>query len=209
MFPKSYEEKKILVPEAYFGGSEVPPYLHIPLPKGCPTEDIIRMIRAIGTGSNSSGYIDAEGVHFHIPSGDRIQVDLSKEFIFASQPAVPGAEHPSAWQAFCFLQEPVDRALLVGAGRATQIRKTEKTNALCKVLDGLWLQERFLQVKMEMIASEESLEKGLARLMKTYEEEKFGSSSEMWEFWQTFATLLMRSRLGLEVCTVETESECR
>jgi len=35
---------------------------------------------------------------------------------------------------------------------------------------------------MEMVESEEAREKGLAHLMKTYEEETCNSSSEMWEF---------------------------
>jgi len=46
------------------------------------------------------------------------------------------------------------------------------------------------------------LEKGLVRLMKAYEEENLGSSSEMWEFWGTFAGLLMERRLHLSVRTI-------
>jgi len=38
--------------------------------------------------------------------------------------------------------------------------------------------------------------------MKTYEEEILGSSSEMWEFWDTFGGLLMERSLGLVVQTI-------
>jgi hypothetical protein len=54
---------------------------------------------------------------------------------------------------------------------------------------------------MEMVESEEGREKGLARLMKTHEEETLGWSSEMWEFWDTFAGLLMDRNLALLVHT--------
>jgi hypothetical protein len=202
MFPMLYEEMKDLVPEVYFGGTEVPAYLHV---EGCstlPLEDLVSSIRSIGTGSNSSGYIDEEGIHFHIPDDELIQVDLSKRFVFVSQPEVRGGEIPSAWQIFRFLQEPVSDALFIALGRATFVHKTEETLGICKTLDKLWAEDRFLDTIREMVESEDSREKGLAHLMKIYEERTFGSSSEMWEFWETFGALLMEMSLGLSVRTI-------
>jgi hypothetical protein len=200
VFPIYCEEFKELVPEVYFGGCEVPAYMHLEMGPDPAIDEIVSAIRSIGSGANSTGYIDDEGIHFHIPDDDTIQVDLSKEFVFVSQPEVEGGESPSAWQIFRFLQEPVKKALFVALGRATQVEKTEATMELCESLDQLWAQEdRFLEALKEMVESEEAREKGLACLMKAYEEESLGSSSEMWEFWGTFAGLLMERQLGLSV----------
>jgi hypothetical protein len=200
LFPMLYEEMKGLVPEVYFGGEEVPAYLHLECEASGSLEDLVSSIRAIGSGSTSSGYIDNEGIHFHIPDDETIYVDLSKEFVFVSQPGVTGGENPSAWQIFKFMQEPVSRALFIAFGRATLVEKTEWTLLLCKALDQLWSdEERFLETRKEMVEYEDAREKGLVCLMKAYEEGTLGSSSEMWEFWQTFAAHLMQDRLGLKV----------
>jgi hypothetical protein len=203
VFPMQYEKMKDLVPEVYFGGDEVPPYLHAEADSSCSLEDIVSTIRSIGTGTNSSGYIDDIGIHFHIPDDEMIQVDLSKRFIFVSQPEVIGGENPTAWQIFKFLQEPVNQALFIALGRATLVQKTERTLSVCKALDQLWAQDRFLDTRKEMVESEESREMGLAYLMKAYEEETLGSSSEMWEFWDTFGGLLMERSLGLVTRVLE------
>jgi hypothetical protein len=197
-----YEEMKDLVPEVYFGGEEVPAYLHAEADSTCSLEDIVSTIRSIGTGADSSGYIDNEGIHFHIPEDEIIRVDLSKRFVFVSQPEMIGGENPSAWQIFKLLQEPVNQALFIALGRATLVQKTERTLLLCKALDRLWAQEGFMETRIKMAESEEALEKGLARLMKIHEEETLGSSSEMWEFWEPFGGLLMERSLGLSVQTV-------
>ena len=52
------EETRILVPEVYFGGAEVPPYLHADVDPASSMEEIVSTIRSIGIGANSSGYID-------------------------------------------------------------------------------------------------------------------------------------------------------
>ena len=202
MFPMLFEKMKDLVPEVYFGGAEVPAYLHA---DGSPTLrwrlSSLPSVR-FGVGTNSSGYIDDEGIHFHIPDDELIHVDLSKRFVFVSQPEVRGGENPSSWQVFRFLQEPVSAALFITLGRATFIHKTEETLLICKILDKLWAEQRFLDTIREMVESEESREMGLVQLMKIYEEKTLGSSSEMWEFWQTFGGLLMEQRLGLSVRTI-------
>jgi hypothetical protein len=198
-----YEEMKDLVPEVYFGGEKVPAYLHLECSISSSLEDLVASIRAIGCGSNASGYIDDEGIHFHIPDDEIIQVDLSKRFVFISQPQVIGVENPSAWQVFKFLQDPVDQALFIAHGRATLLQKSEQTLILCKALDQLWAQDRFLQTRMEMVESEEGRETRLASLMKTYEEAIVGASSEMWDFWDTFGGFLMKRRLGLVVHTIQ------
>ena len=202
MFPMLYEEMKDLIPEMYFGGEEVPPYLHIKLNSTCSTEELVSIIRSIGSGGNSCGYIDDEGIHFHLPTEETIRIDLSKEFVFVSQPAIIDTEIPSAWQIFSFLMEPVKKALFIVSDRAILIEKTEHNLSVCKDLDILWAQDRFLETRVKMVESDEELEKGLAHLMKIYEEETFGSSTEMWEFWDTFHQLLMEHRLGVSVQTV-------
>lgn len=202
MFPILCEEMKELIPEMYFGGMEVPAYLHAEADSTCSLEDVVSTIQSIG--GNSSGYIDDKGIHFHIHGDEMIQVDLSKKFVFVSQPDVNGGELPSAWQVFRFLKEPASKALFITLGRATLVKKTEQTLVLCKELDRLWAEEgRFLALMVEMVGSEEVREKGLARMMKSFEEETLGSSSEMWEFWDTFGSLLMVCRLGLSVQTIQ------
>lgn len=52
------------------------------------------------------------------------------------------------------------------------------------------------------VESEEGREKGLAHLMKTYEEEALGSSTEMGEFWDTFGGILMKGVLGFVVQSI-------
>ena len=203
LFPMLHEEMRDLVPEVYFGGAEVPAYLHITIDPKSSLEDIVSEIRSIGSGANSSGYIDDEGIQFHMPDDEIIQVDLSKRFVFVSQPQVDGVENPSTWQIFKFLQEPVSQALFIALGRATHVQKSEQTLTLCKALDQLWAQDRFLQIKKEMVESEEEREKGLAHLLKSYEEETLGLSSEMWEFWEAFGGLLMERSLALIVKTIQ------
>jgi hypothetical protein len=203
VFPTLRIEMKDLLPEAYFGGEEVPPYLSVELEGASSTQATVDRIRAIGTGNNSCGYIDEQGIHFHIPDDDSIRVDLSKAFVFVSQPNTSGGAFPTPWQVFFFLMEPAMRALFIGSGGATLVEKTDQTLRLCNALDVLWTQDRFLTTKMEMVESDEAKEKGLAFLMKVHEEGTIGSSSEMWEFWETFGMLLMERYLALAVTTLK------
>lgn len=201
LFPLLCEEMKELLPEAYFGGMEVPAYLHINIGSGSSIEDIIATICSIGDGANSSGYIDNKGIHFHLPEDDLIQVDLSKDFVFVSQPHVVGGEVPTAWQIFRFLQEPVNKALFVAQGRASLVQKSERTFTLCKTLDQLWAEDKMQSLRMEMVESPDAQERGLSKMMEIYEKNTFGSSSSMWEFWDTFGSLLMTRSLGLVLQT--------
>jgi hypothetical protein len=199
MFPMLCEDTKGLIPEIYFGLEDIPPYYHLRLEAGKPPTEIVSAIRLIGCGSDCSGYIDEDGVHFHLPQDEVIRVDLSKDFVFVSQPSDPEGASPTAWEVFFFLQEPVRKALFIGERHAVLLEKTEITLKLCMALDQLWAQEAFLEVKQAMVESDEARERGLARLMKVFEDEGTGASSEMWEFWGTFAPLLMNERLGLRV----------
>jgi hypothetical protein len=164
---------------------------------------MVSMIRSIGTGGNASGYIDEAGAHFHLQDDDTIRVDLSKDFVFVSQPSNSDGAHLTPWQVFFFLQEPASKALFIGAEHALLVEKTEATFSICNILDQIWGQERFLVTKMEMVESPEARENGLARLMKTYEEEALGMSSEMWKFWDTFSSVLMQQSLGLTMQFVD------
>jgi hypothetical protein len=199
MFPMLYEESKNLVPEIYFGLAEIPPYYHLQIEADKPLGELVSAIRLIGCGSDCSGYIDEEGIHFHLPEDEVIHVDLSKEFVFVSQPCDLAGAAPTAWEVFFFLQEPVRRGLFIGKQHAVLLEKAESTMKLCLELDQLWAQEMFVDVRKEMAESVEARERGLAKLMKVYEDEGTGASSEMWEFWGTFAPLLMKEKLHLKV----------
>lgn len=199
MFPMRYEDMKDLSPECYFGGNDVPPYYLLAVPTSVTVPELASSIRSIGGGSNCSGYIDEDGVHFHLPEDESIQVDLSRRFVFVSQPTVPGGEIPSAWQVLFFLMEPVSRALFIGDQGAVLLEKTMSTMKLCLALDQLWGQEAFVTSLQEMIESQEARERGLARLMKIHEEETAGTSTMMWKLWDVFALHLMQYRLGLNV----------
>jgi hypothetical protein len=203
MFPMLYEESKNLVPGIYFGLTEIPPYYHLQVEAGKPLAELVAAIRLIGCGSDCTGYIDEHGVHFHLPEDDVIRVDLSKEFIFVSQPNESEGAAPTAWEVFFFLMEPAKKALFIGERRAVLLEKTDTTMKLCMALDQLWAQEVFLEFRQEMVESEQVRERGLAHLMKVYEEEGTGASTEMWEFWGTFGSLLMGERLGLNVELVQ------
>jgi hypothetical protein len=199
VFPKLTEQFKLMVPELYWGGSEVPPYEHLETAAGASPEELVLAICAIGPCANTSGYIDEGGVHFHVTEDESICVDLSKEFVFVSRPEDLSGAAPSAWQTFRFLQEPVRRALFIGAGQATLLGKTDATMSLCERLDSLWGQERLLPWQIEMVESEESRKKALALVMKMHEDESMGFSTEMWEFWDVFWPHLTKYRLGLAV----------
>lgn len=199
MFPMLCDEMKGLLPEAYFGGEVVPRYLKIESDGPSSLECVVACIRTIGTGSNACGYIDDQGIHFHLPDDECIRVDLSKEFVFLSQPNAIDGSDPSAWQVFFFLMEPTRKALFIGRGRAILLEKTEQTLSLCRGLDRLWAQERFLATRIEMVESDEAREKGLAHLLRIYEHETRGHSTEMWAFWDTFGMHLMERNLALNV----------
>ena len=202
MFPQFCETTRDLAPEIYFGGEDVPPYCHLRVPTDVPLAELVTSIRTVGVASSSSGYIDGEGVHFHLSDDDNIRVDLSREFVFVSQPADTEGARPSAWQVLFFLMEPVRKVLFVGQHDALVLEKSPATMRLCLALDQLWGQDVFLKLNQAMVESDEAREKGLARLMKVHEEETGGTSSEMWEFWDVFSVLLMEQRLGLRVETL-------
>lgn len=199
MFPQFCETTRDLAPEIYFGGAEVPPYCHLRVPTDVPLAGLVAAIRSVGVDASSSGYIDGEGVHFHLSDDDNIRVDLSREFVFVSQPGDTEGAMPSAWQVLFFLMEPVRKVLFVGKHDALVLEKSPATMRLCLALDQLWGQDVFLDTRRAMVESDEARERGLTQLMKMHEEETGGTSSEMWEFWDVFSVHLMEQRLGLRV----------
>jgi hypothetical protein len=202
MFPKLCESWKSKGPDVYFDGSGVPPHL----PAEGMLSDLARTVwataRDLADGRKLSGYIDEEGIHYCISDDEPICGDLSQEFVFVAQPMLPGGAIPSAWQVFRFLQEPVKRVLFVGPEKSLLLEKTGRTMRVCAVLARLWSEERFAGLKTEMAGSKESRERGFSVLMKYYEQKELGSSSEMWEFWKTFANSLMELSLGLRVQSI-------
>ena len=64
---------------------------------------------------------------------------------------------------------------------------------------GINLRPRFTPVELVLAVGDLD---PVAKNMKIYEEVSLGSSSEMWEFWETFGGLLMERSLGLLVRTI-------
>ncbi|MBK7259409.1 MAG: hypothetical protein IPI01_16720 [Ignavibacteriae bacterium] len=130
-----------------------------------------------------------------------MRVDLSREYVFVSQPGDTESAMPSAWQVLFFPMEPVRKVLFIGANDALMLEKSRSTLQLCLALDQLWAQEVFLETRQAMVESDDARERGLAHLMKMHEEETGGTPTEMWEFWDVFGHL-MAERLGLRVETL-------
>ena len=202
MFPQLFETTRDLAPQIYFGGEEVPPYCHLRVPTSVPLAELVASIRSVGAASNCSGYIDGEGVHFHLSEDDNVRVDLSREYVFVSQPGDTESAMPSAWQVLFFLMEPVRKVLFIGKHDALVLEKSRSTLQLCLALDQLWAQDVFLETRQAMVESDDARERGLAHLMKMHEEETGGTPTEMWEFWDVFSGHLMAERLGLRVETL-------
>lgn len=204
MFPHLCETFKELVPEIYFGGNEVPPYVTSGIPEPHSLEEILAAIRSIGSGSNACGFIDAGEIHYRLDYGGHFQIDRSKEFIFLSDfDRDTQTYHPSSFALLQFLQDPCRRILFVNRERAIYIEKTPQTYALCTELDWVWDDIEASQLVMEAVDHGIYREKVLALLMKTFEDRKNGDSSEMWEFWETFRGFLMIDRLMLKVTEID------
>jgi len=204
MFPRLCETFKELVPEIYFGGDEIPPYQTSGLPDSNSLDDIVSVIRSVGCGSNSCGYIDACRIFYHLDDSGHFQIDRSKEFIFLGD-FDPDTKtyHPSSFALLQFLQDPCRRVLFVNREWAIYIEKTPQTYALCAELDWVWEDIEASQLAMEAVDIGTYRNKVLALLMKTFENQKNGDSSEMWEFWETFRFLLMKERLKLKVRQID------
>jgi hypothetical protein len=204
MFPRLCETFKELVPEIYFGGDEIPPYLSVGLPEAYSLEEIVSAIRSFGSGSNSCGFIDAGAIYYHLDNTGHFQIDRSKEFIFLGDfTQETQTYHPSSFALLQFLQDPCRRVLFVNRERAVYIEKTPVTYALCTELDWVWEDIEASQLVMEAVDSGIYRDKVLALLMKTFENRKGSTSSEMWEFWATFRFLLMQERLKLNVRQID------
>jgi hypothetical protein len=207
MFPQLWSETKDLAPEVFFGLSEVPPYGRITMPEDHVIEDLVDAIRQFVWTSNSSGYVEKDGIRFHREICDQVMVDLSRPFVFVSQPATVRGAHPTAWQILRFLQEPVRQVLFVGSTAAIHVRKTRGTMDLCVVFDKLWA-DAVPATEMGIAVEDEAKREGLlAGLMKLYEMEYFGEASVMWHFWKTFAQYLMVNKLRLDIRTITFEND--
>jgi hypothetical protein len=200
MFPRLCETFRELVPELYFGGDEVPPYLIAVLPENASIEDIVAMIRKIGHGSNSCGYIELGLVNYHLDDEGHFLIDRSKQFIFLADFAEESLDwQPSSFAVFQFIQDPCCRALFVSRDAAMYIEKTPETYALCTELDWLWRDPEVSGSVMEAVDDGTLRQRSLPILIKIFEKRKHGQASEMWEFWQTFRVFLMREHLKLSV----------
>jgi hypothetical protein len=199
MFPALWNEFQKLIPRAYFGGVEVPQYYRRIF--SCPpaTEDLVREIRHIGCGGTSAGYIDSDGIHFHLHPEAELGVDLSREFIFISTPDITAAVLPGSWQMLRFLQEPVRQALYLDSRSAVLIRKTAKTMELCEGLDEIWQRVTLCKALPGALKHVRGRARLLPLLMRTYERQTTGDPTVMWDFYPTFGRLLAEERLFLEV----------
>jgi hypothetical protein len=202
MFPRRCERHKEDCPREYFGFKEVPPYFHAECDPGAPVPDIVETLRSTAVGSDLCGFIDRDGIHYHIAEEQGFSVDLSREFVFFSQPGVERGEMPLSRQTLRFLMEPSMNALFVGFHRATVIRKTPESLELCKDLDLLWDGDLLASFISDVVASKADGDSLLPRLMNLYEEPTYGTSTEMWNFWDVFWEYLLRHHLKLRVETI-------
>jgi hypothetical protein len=200
MFPRLCETFKELVPEVYFGGEEIPPYLTSALPEGASIDEIVAAIREIGSGSNSCGYIESGFINYHLDDEGHFLIDRSKDFIYlADFGKETQGYQPSSFAVLRFLQDPCRRALFVNSESAVHVEKTPDTYDLCTELDRFWEDTEVSKPVMEAVDGGTFREKTLPILMRTFEKRTLGESSEMWEFWETFRILLMKDRLKLSV----------
>ena len=198
MFPMLCETFKELVPEVFFGGEDVPPYLTSVLPERASLNEIVTSIGTIGSGSNSCGYIEDGTINYHLDDDGHFLIDRSKDFIYLADFGMETQGYqPSSFAVLRFLQDPCRRALFVNMESAVYVEKTPDTYALCTELDRFWEDTEVSKPVMEAVDSGTFREKTLPILMKTYEKRTLGESSEMWEFWDTFRFLLMREQLKL------------
>jgi len=204
VFPRLCDTFKDLVPQVYFGGEHIPPYLTSALPEGASIEEIVAAIREIGSGSNSCGYIESGSIHYHLDEDGHFLIDRSKEFIYLGDFNVETQSYqPPSFAVLQFLQDPCHRALFVNIESAVYIEKSPDTYALCTELDRFWEDMEVSKRVMEAVDSGTFREKALPLLLKAYEKQKHSESSEMWEFWETFRVLLMRERLKLAVKQID------
>ena len=204
MFPNLCETFKELVPQVYFGGIDVPPYLTSSLPEGASIEDMIAAIRTIGPRSNSCGYIEFGAIYYHLDDDGQFLIDRSNQFIFLADFDVASENyHPSSFAVLQFLQDPCHRALFVNRDGAMYLEKTPDTYALCTELDLLWEDIEVSKPVMEAVDDGTFRGKALPLLMKTFEKRKHSESSEMWEFWETFRVLLMQDHLKLLIKQID------
>jgi hypothetical protein len=202
MFPALCNEFRDLAPQIYFGGEEVPQYYRRSLSSPFTPEALVREIRTIGCGAVSAGYIDGDGIHFHLDLGQELGVDMSREFIFISTPDVTAAVLPCPWQMLRFLQEPVRQAIYLDNRSAVMIRKTTKTLDLCEALDEIWQRVTLCKALPAAIQHARGRVRLLPLLMQTYEKQTTGNPTIMWDFYPTFGPLLAEERLFLDIRTL-------
>jgi hypothetical protein len=200
MFPTLFASLSNLAPEVYFGGCDVPEYWRRKRTSEPTPEDAVEEVRLVSMGQNSSGYVCAEGIYIHLFEDDEeIPVDMSRDFIFISQPGIMPERVPSAWQLLRFLQEPARRILWICKGFAIYAEKTPQTMAMCAELDRLWQEDAFLPLLQKAVESSDTREQLLPALMERYENRTRGEASMMWQFYHTFGPLLAVDRLHISM----------
>jgi hypothetical protein len=164
---------------------------------GAAIQDIAQQILLIGSGAESCGWIADNRIYFHLDGG-RFQIDLSKELIYLAAHDSPGYALPTPFMTLRFLQEPCKRGLFVTHQQAVCLEKTAESYQLCNELDTIWGIWVGLYGK-KLIGKKSQHRRILSCLMKYYEELMAGTSSEEWEFWDTFCFNLLQERLKLKV----------
>ncbi len=199
MFPTLWNNLKPLAPEVFFGGAEVPEYNTLNVTDQAEIAGLATAIRANAPGSNWCGYVDGDGVHYHVAEEGDLHVDGSRDFVFLAPMTGEAPEIPSPLGILNFLQDPTSRALFVFRKTALFIRKTPATWDFCARLDRVWHGDRMGERLGELLPTGRHVTHALSSLMKIYEEENGLQPTEMWEFWRTFWPLLLEDRLHLHV----------
>ncbi len=198
MFPILHASHSKLTPEIYFGGADVPQYWRRKCSPDLTPGEAVEEIRLISVGQECAGYICPDGIHIHLFEEDeQMHVDMSREFVFIASSELETSHMPSAWHILRFLQEPARRALWIVKGLAVYAEKTERTMALCKELDAIWQEDSLLPLLQEAVMTAEVRDQLLPALMRRYEERTKGTSSMMWQFFDTFGAMLEEQHLFL------------
>lgn len=199
MFPTLWDHLKSLTPEVFFGGLDVPEYSKLEVADPTAVRELASAIRVNALGADWCGYIDSDGIHYHVVDEGDLHVDGSRDFVFLAPLTGDVPEVPSPLAILNFLQDPSWRELFVFKKSALYIEKTPATWNICAALDQVWQGDRMRSALADLISSEKHVTRALSALMKIHDEERNLEPSEMWEFWGTFWCLLIKERLQMRV----------
>lgn len=187
------------VPMICIQGKTIPMYLLSLLPDGASIEEIIGAIRKIQNPGVIAGFIEDGGVYYHTFAKPPITLDMGRSFVLTCRKKRSPAPVCSS-EVLGLLLNPAQKFLDLTANRSVLIEKTEEAVPVCRGLQVLWNQERFVKARVGLGAVGEDM---LPSLMRAYDMDLRGVEDDRWNDWPTHAETLMRERLGMKVATYQ------